>query len=325
MFDSLSVLPTLTKRGLLWLRESQDSVTHIHEQFVPATLMDLLRVTRPLSNIKNLAIVVLAYYLASPDRGLAAMVVPTLALSLVCSAMYTFNSLLDVRLDRRNATKRVYADAVIRVGMDNAFWIACGLAASGLVLGSRVNGRFLASLLGLLVTALLYSTPPFRFKERSVLDVVFGAALTFPLRFVGSWYAFSATVVPPLLPLLGLLLGKSGAYVLYKELDRDDLTAAGIRNTTTMNPKPWNAWIAVTLIALSIAAFLAMVATSDLGLSFLGSIPRRALILLPLSIPPLLFMFLQATKMTAFDNRLLRALGLLYALGATIVAWRLLA
>jgi len=324
MFDSLPALPTLTKRGLLWLRESQDTVTRVHEQLLPASLMNLLRVIRPFSNVKNLPVVFFAYYLAGTDISLQTTIVPTLALSLVCSAMYALNSLMDVHLDRRNVHKHVYADAVTRVGMESTLWIALGLAASGLVLGSLVNGRFLAALIALIVTALFYSAPPFRFKERAVLDVTFGAALTFPLRFIGGWYAFSAAA-PPLLPLLGLLLGKSGGYLLYKEFDREDLVAAGIENTTTMNRKTWNVRMAMILIVLSIAAFLAMGTTVDLGLPFLGSIPRRALILLPLSIPPLVFMLFQATKVTAFDHRLLRVLGLLYTLAATFAAWWFLA
>lgn len=290
---------------------------------MPPFIANIFRVTRPLSNVKNIAIVLFAYFLSGTTLPVTSIVLPILALSLVCSAMYAINSLTDVDLDKRNNNKRIYASAVANIGKTNTLWLVIVLTIVGMILGHLINTRFLAALIGLVVTALCYSAPPFRFKERVFLDILFGATLTFSLRFLGSWVAVSAAA-PPLLPLFGLILGKSGVHILYKELDHEDLAAAHIQNTITRNTKRTNIRIALTLITLSIVTFLGMTLTADYGVPWLGTVPQRALLVLPLSIPPMIVLLLQATGVTTFNNRVLRVMGLLYTLGVVALVWVIL-
>lgn len=297
-----------------------ERLTFTKELTSPPMTLPLLRITRPFSNLKNAGIVALAYVLSGTAEPLTAFLWPFLAISCVCSAMYALNALMDTDLDRQMANKRIYADAVTRVGTTRALGSVLALAALGIFLGVLLNRRVAAALLALAVTAIVYSVPPFRFKERRFLDVVFGAALTFPLRFLASWFAFSI-FAPPLLPLLGLVFGKSSVYLLYKELDREDLSRARVRNTTTSFPRAWNTTIALIFLALSVSAFTAMIVMSDLGILFLGALPRRAFIALPLCLPPIILMVTQATGKTLFNYRVLRAMGILYAIIAIAITW----
>lgn len=294
------------------------SYTRAVTSFRPAQILAALRTARPASNIKNIGIILFAYYLAETPGALRDILLPLFALSFVTSTMYTLNAWTDVEIDEQNPGKRSRA-AAARSILPLLPVLAALLCIVGLALGFFLNIRVVGFLVLLGASAVVYSAPPFRLKEHAGWDVFFGS-ITFPLRFLTAWYAFSS-LFPPLLPLVGLFACKAGLFTLYKVMDRPTFIAAGIRNTTTRLSAQQNIIVGSMLTSIGILAFIGMLFTEHLGLSSLGSLPPRILIVIPLGLPLIGMLFLRARGFTRAPVSVLRALGLLYGLVVTFIAW----
>jgi len=262
--------------------------------------VNFFRLTRPLSNVKNIAIIAFASYLSGAKLNWGLFILGALAMSLIFSAIYAYNTVCDADSDKTNKNKRHYSEAAQYFGKNKLFWIKIILAASGLALGLCVNIYFFSSLVALLLIGFLYSSPHTRFRERIFLDVLFGATLTFLFRFVAAWFIFKISF-PPLLPMFALVFLKNGGYMLYKEYDRQFLMERGIKNSITVLPKMTVLVISAVFSALSIVLFAI--------LCLFGPLPLGFLWLLPLFAPPILVNYLLFFKKIKISVRRMRAVG----------------
>src|SRR5205085_10741078 len=92
-----------------------------------------------------------------------------LAFSLVCSAVYVVNDLVDLEADRAHDTKRLRAIAAGDLSIANAIVIACLLFIAGVAIGSIAGYGFLLIVAIYLAANLAYSA---LFKRIIMLDVV---------------------------------------------------------------------------------------------------------------------------------------------------------
>ncbi|TSC94648.1 MAG: hypothetical protein CEN87_369 [Parcubacteria group bacterium Licking1014_1] len=153
-------------------------------------LTNFFRLTRPLSNVKNIALVLLAFYLSGQEFDLIKFILGIFSLSFICSAIYAYNALYDLKFDEQNKNKQHYWQAVRYFGDKYVIIIALFLVVLGFFLGFYFNFYFLISLLALLITGFLYSSKCTRFKEKILLDVLFGAVFAYLLRFTAAWLIF---------------------------------------------------------------------------------------------------------------------------------------
>jgi 4-hydroxybenzoate polyprenyltransferase len=258
-----------------------------------------------MSNAKNIAVVVLAFYLSGGKLNLVLFFLGVLALSLVFSSTYAYNTVCDAGIDRSNRNKRHYSESVVYFGRKKAILIVILLAFFGLAIGVSINIYFFSVSALILLTGFFYSSPYVRFKERVYLDVLFGAILTFSFRFVASWFIFKISF-PPLLPLFALAFLKSGGYMLYKEYDRPFLMRSGVRNTITFFSTKSILLSSVIFFCFSILMFMIM--------CFERSLPLRFLWFLILFIPPILIQYLIFFKKITISAKYLRVAGLILLL-----------
>lgn len=283
----------------------QYAIMHIALERIGA-LEGVLRIS---SAVKNVVIVIIAAFFAFALTDVQHIVLASFSLTCVTSAMYAYNALTDVRIDMRNVNKQHRASAVRRLPERFIRTLTSVLALIGISLGftfSMESGLFHMLLAGELF---LYSFPLTRFKEKPVLDIIFGAVLSFGLRYFAAWYALSGDF-PPLWPVSALVLAKCGGFMLYKELDRDALTAQGIQSTITL----LSPILTTTLALLSLA--------SAIGVTVF-MMPALAAFL-PLAVPPLSVVLTQRFGMTHFRHRTLRFAGLAYFFAISLLAWTLL-
>ncbi len=267
---------------------------------MPKFFINLLRLTRPLSNVKNIALVLWAFYLSGEDFNLARVIAGIISLSLISSAVYAYNAISDIKLDKANKNKRQYSEAAQYFGEKGSLLAAFFLAVLGLALGFYINIYFVFSGAFLLLAGFLYSSPRVRFKEKVVLDVLFGAVFTFTARFAASWFIFSISA-PPLLPIIFLISAKSGGYLLYKECDYPYLSAAGIKNTITALGNRTKIVLSAVFFFVSLLSFIFICLNSP-----------RFLFLIPFAVPPVAIIYLSAFNKLPYKISKLRVLGFAY-------------
>lgn len=270
-------------------------------------VLNFLRLTRPLSNVKNIALIILAFYFSKADFNLILFLAGFFSLSFVCSAFYVYNTLSDYNLDKNNKNKNHYSKAVDYFGEKISFIIFVLLLACGLIIGFFVNFNFLFVLILLALTNFFYSSKKFRFKEKVILDILFGATFTFLFRFVACWFIFSIST-PPLLVIIALISAKSAGYLLYKEVDRSFLKDQNIKNSITIVKKE-------TIIIVSTILWL---------ICFLSLFFLKFSVLIPLAIPPLVIIYLSALNKIKTKIKYLRIAGFIYWLFVLIIIYKLL-
>lgn len=283
-------------------------------------LTNFLTLTRPLSNVKNIALILLAFYLFEGEKSLFNIILGIVSLSFISSAIYAQNSFYDYEADKNNKNKQHYSRAVEYLGKKKTAAIITALVLIGLSLGIFINVYFFTALAFLFLTGFFYSSKTTRFKEKFIIDVLFGAVLTFLLRFFAAWFIFSESL-PPLLAILALVFAKTGGYLLYKEADRTFLENLKIRNSITLSKRKTIVLLSVFCWIVSIFSFVLMCLNLEFfRLKFLGNLPSRFLLLTPFIVPPLIIIYLSVLGKIKTKIKDLRALGFIYWILIIIIA-----
>ena len=284
---------------------------------------NFFRLTRPLSNIKNIALILVAFYFSKSEFNSQLFFWSLISLSLVCSAFYVFNTISDFDSDKNNENKKHYLEAVRYFGRKKSFVIFFALLIAGLFIGYFINFYFVIFLLFLALTNFLYSFKFARFKEKFILDVLFGASLTFLLRFLAFWFVFSS-FFPPLLVLSGLVFAKSAGYFLYKSLDYPYLLNKNIKNSVTILTEKTKIIISILLWALAFISYAALCFNYYLNITLLGALPPRFLLLTIFAIIPLIVIYLSFFNVIKTEVKKLRMFGYIYWLAVMVIILKLL-
>lgn len=162
----------------------------------------ILRIDHWFKNVFVLPGIVVAWFFfgSELDGGSLLWRVPLglFAISLVASANYVINEVLDAPYDLRHPTKRhrPVPSGQVNVRLAYGQWI--GVGAVGLALAAPLGGRFVFCAAWLFVMGVLYNVPPIRMKEIVFLDVL-TEAVNNPIRLLAGWYiAVPDASLPPL-------------------------------------------------------------------------------------------------------------------------------
>lgn len=281
----------------------------------------VIDLARPMSSTKNLAIVLLVMILTENFQIIPAAKI-FLAMSLVCSAMYALNSWSDKKIDKYNANKNNLADSAEKFSKTSLITLIIILLSFGLFIGQSFPWQTNAALAAIFVTAYFYSFPPFRFKEKIYLDVIFGAVLTFALRFIAAWYALGNTP-PPLFAIALAAIIKTGNYLSYKLLDLSALQTLKIKNTITHFSRKQIYFFSVFCQTISLVIVTLMTLNDKLKLPYLGTLPRPIIYLIPLVILAMVIYQRQTTKPFA-SYAVMRRIGFTIIIITCLIIWFLL-
>jgi len=285
------------------------------------TIVKFFGMTKILSNVKNIAIVLLAFYFSGTQFNAVSFFLGIVSLSSIFSAVYAYNNISDFYIDKKNNEKKHYSESVEYFGKKNAFTIFFILVVISFLLALFINIYFLTTLIVLFIAGIMYSSPAIRFKEKFLLDFLFGATFTYLLRFISAWFIFSISF-PPILPILALISAKTGGYILYKQGDAQFLKSLGVKNTATIIKKKETIIFSIFLwIITFISVFFLFINAKYLNIKILGSLPLKFLILSPFAIPPLAVIYLYTLGALKMSIKNLRILGFIYWLSFIIVFW----
>lgn len=282
-------------------------------------IVNFFRLTRPLSNVKNIALILVALYFAQTSFILSSIIISFLAVSFVCSSFYVYNSLSDYESDKKNKNKEHYSMGVDYFGKRKTFYFFLIILLLGIIMGAIINIAFFICLILLALTNFLYSSKYTRFKERVFLDIFFGAFLTFLFRFLGFWFVLSYTF-PPLLVVAGLVLAKSAGYFTYKSLDSQYSKNIGVKSSVTVLSNKARIIVSILLWFLSFLMIILLCLNSFLDIEILGSLPLEFLFLVFFAIPPVVTIYLSYLKKIKTSVKNLRILGYIYWLIILICA-----
>ena len=285
-------------------------------------LKAIANLSRPLSNVKNIALILLAFYLSKTEFNLILILSGFFSLSLVCSAFYIYNSICDFESDKTNANKRHYFQAVDYLDK-KSFIIFLIFLTSGLTIGIFINIYFFLNLLMLSIVNFLYSWNYTRFKEKFILDILFGASLTFMFRFLAAWALFFQSL-PPIMVLITIVLVKSAGYILYKDFDYQYLILKNIKNSTTVFSKKTKIFISASLLFLAFLFFIIMCLNSYLKINYIYTLPLKFLWFAIFMIPPIVVAYLSSFGKVKTKIRYLRIWGFLYWTIVMVIIFSLL-
>jgi len=215
-------------------------------------LKNLSALTRPLSNVKNIAVILLACFLYEIVPAPHVLLMGFLSLSFVCSAVYAFNSWQDLEADSINRNKTHYSESVFYFGQNSVLFIILVLVSAGVIFGFLINWHFVVSLLLLLLAGFSYSYKKIRLKEIPVLGFFIGGIFPILFRFSAAW-SMLALSFPPVSFLIILFFLKTGGFLLYKEIDRDYLLKQKSTSIVRLFGKKTNAIISNSFL---ISAFI---------------------------------------------------------------------
>lgn len=279
--------------------------------------------TRPLSNVKNIALLLFAFILSGADFDIVKIILGFIFASLVCSAFYVFNTISDYDSDKKNKNKEHYSKAIDYFGKRNSYIIFAVSLVFGLFGSIFINIYFFVALILLALTNFLYSSRYTRFKEKIALDVIFGAFLTFLFRFSAFWFIFSISI-PPLFAVGFLVFVKVAGYFLYKSLDNRYLVAMNIKNTVTVLSKRGKIYFSVLFWLLAFLCFVFLCINSYWKIGILGILPMRFLTLIIFALIPLAVVYLSFFGIIKTDVKKLRLAGYVFFILVLLIILKLL-
>ena len=281
--------------------------------------LNFFGLTRIISNVKNIAIVLLAFYLSNAELDWPKLILGIVSMSFIFSSIYTYNNLEDSQVDEQNSYKRHYSKAVKYFGEKIIFIMITLFVILGLIMGIFINIYFAGTLFILLAVGFLYSSKHTRLKDKFILDVLFGATFTYFFRFLAAWFVFSVSM-PPLLPILALVFAKNGGYLLYKQADKPFLLSLQVKNTiTVMKKKTLIIFSIFSWIVVFLSFLLLCLNARYIHLKVLGYLPEKFLILIPFAIPPLIVVYFYSFGRLKNNMRHLRILGFIYWLLVIVI------
>jgi len=152
---------------------------------------DYMRVLRPRQWLKNLLLFVplIASQQLSDSSSFGRVVVAFVSFSLVASAGYAFNDILDIQADRRHPTKAARPVASGALSINAAAFVSLGLLGFGMAVAAFLPPGFRTALAAYLAVSIAYTVA---LKSLLLLDVVTLASV-FVLRVVAGAEAIEVT------------------------------------------------------------------------------------------------------------------------------------
>lgn len=284
---------------------------------------------RPILLLKTLSLMLLGAATASNgvpgfERFLFGFVVVG---PLLWGGLYILNDVTDVETDRLHPIKK---DRPLPSGRGSSrlhLMIGMTMVASAAIVGLFINLSFFICVFLMILKQGLYCFPPFRFKERFIVDILSGSCFNSTLRFLSGWFLFSNRLDVPLLLLIsceGFQIGGFMVNRLFSDYAAQLERSFGYNSTVTrISPRAFRT-IVISLAAIGIISFLCLPINEVLNIAprSLGQLPLASLsISAMLAIATPLFLFPSLSRARSFsknDLRIFNDLPVYLLLGASV-------
>ncbi len=202
------------------------------------------------------------------------------------SGLYAINDYTDRFEDAKHALKRVRPIPSGRVPANFALFFGIFLVFFTLCLAIFLNTLLAFCLLVMLLNQILYTSEPFKFKKRPVVDLISGSLINPTFRFFSGWVLFTNSFNVPLLGLLFIVAIQFAGYGLYRymsvDFEKKRSYASSVARYGASIKKVFYASIFVSFFS-----FIGLFLNSFFKIAFLGFLPLKYSLLL-LTVMPFL-------------------------------------
>ncbi len=206
-------------------------------------LGEMMRPMEWSKSILNMAIALLmAFYVYAVPTSLGIFVAGFFSVALLWSGLYTLNDFTDWRIDLLHATKKKRPLPSGRVSPAQALALSVILILLSFFIAFWLNNALLVGcLLVMLLNQWLYTSKPFRFKERKGLDMISGSMINPIFRYLSGLFLFVTLAEVfssafPILPIIIVLFFQSGGYALYRLSSKEHDKKVNMNSTAVFLP-----------------------------------------------------------------------------------------
>ncbi len=180
-----------------------------------------------------------------------------LSLTLISATAYIVNQIFDIDTDRINRKLFLLPDGIISI---RAAWLyTAGLSAVGLILALYLGGTAFLILLTIWITGFLYSVPPFRFKGKPIIDMIWnGLGYGFLTFLLGYWSVSGSIDGKALVSTIPYVLAVFGVYAETTIADIEGDRRDGAVTIGVLIGDRATAWVGTIMMLLSAATALVL-------------------------------------------------------------------
>ncbi|MFH1240446.1 MAG: UbiA family prenyltransferase [Candidatus Diapherotrites archaeon] len=279
-----------------------------------------------------IAVIVVAYTF-NLTLDLQLFLLGFVGVAVLWSGLYTLNDYTDWEKDSKHDVKKYRPIPSGKVLPEIALMFAILLIGISFGIGIFImqitmNFLYLYCLIAMLVNQILYTTKPFNFKKRPILDLISGSMVNPIFRFYAGWVLFVAAFNAPILIILFVVGLQFGGYTLYKIGSKKHEAESGYRNSAVLFGERNLRILTYIVMGLGGLSFVFLTLNSKLktffpALESLGELPLRFawLVILSLLATPLYWTSLKKPQGMNMKKmyRLVYVHYLLFILGFIII------
>ncbi|MCX6802502.1 MAG: UbiA family prenyltransferase [Candidatus Diapherotrites archaeon] len=256
------------------------------EKGIPATreskLSGYWRLMRPMEWSKSAGSMFLAGVVAAYAFGVSFVTLGfafgLISVILLWSGLYTLNDVMDWQEDAQHPVKkkRPIPSGLIQPNSALMFSYILLFFSLGIALLLQ-NALFFLCLLAMFINQLLYTSDPFSFKKRPVLDLLSGSVINPIFRFYAGWILLVPAFNAPLFALVFVVGLQIGGYGLYRLMSIEHEKKLGYTGTIArLNPTALR-WFFYLAVAIGGLAYFAMCLSAQFfpALAVFGSLPLK--------------------------------------------------
>ena len=190
------------------------------------------------------------------------------------SGLYALNDYTDWEKDLMHKVKRNRPIPSGRIKPREALIFSWTLIILAFLTGSLISSLFLLCLLAMLINQLLYTTKPFKLKEKPFADLVSGSLINPIFRFACGWVLIMNNFNIPLLFLLFILGVQFGGFTLYRLSSKKLEEELAYKSSVVSLSEGFLKKISYAAIAISLLSYVLLcVADIYKPLRFFGYLP----------------------------------------------------
>ncbi len=230
MFRRIAALIELT-RPVEWSKTFGNMV-------LGATLA-LFLTGQPIFTLNNFYLFVIGFIAAGP---------------LLWGGLYALNDYYDWKKDLLHKVKKSRAVPSGRISAKAAHLFSLLLIFLALLIGALSGALFFICIAVMFFNQILYTSKPFRLKERAVFDLISGSLINPIFRFYAGWVLFASAFNAPLLVLLFVVGFQFAGFTLYRLSNKKLETKLTFRSSAVVfgeKPVKYAAYIAGIIAGLS--------------------------------------------------------------------------
>ncbi len=221
---------------------------------VLGSLLALYLTNQPIFTLNNFYLFIIGFIAAGP---------------LLWGGLYALNDYYDWKKDLLHKVKKTRAIPSGRISAKAALLFSLLLIFLAIFIGGLSGALFFACIAAMFFNQILYTSKPFRLKERAVFDLISGSLINPTFRFYAGWVLFAYAFNAPLLVLLFVVGFQFAGFTLYRLSNKKLETKLTFRSSNVVFGEKKIRYLAYAVGIIAGLSYLAMIYSAILPLRFL--------------------------------------------------------